>query len=279
MTTQVAIIGGTAAYSIEPSQFGVVDEIRTLSTPFGPSFLLHRLEPWNDDAGGHVWFASRHGAKGLKRTARFVNHRANIWALNLLGVTHVLTWNGVGAINRALRVTDSVVPRHFIDWTRSREYTFVQSPDPQSATALLRRQARTIERVVAGLDPAVTPQPFDTDSISHIERALATTPSASWAELPDLTYLCTEGPRLETAAEIRLAGDLGADVVGMTLSPEIWLAAELDLAYASICRVTNFATGLSHIDSRRNFAVEVAIDSFRILLEAAHTLSAGNDHE
>lgn len=57
------------------------------------------------------------------------------------------------------------------------------------------------------------------------------------------TYVCTEGPRLETAAEIAAYGWGGAAVVGMTLSPEVWLAAELGIPYASLCIITNMATG------------------------------------
>ncbi|MCA9941394.1 MAG: hypothetical protein KC418_22295, partial [Anaerolineales bacterium] len=71
-----------------------------------------------------------------------------------------------------------------------------------------------------------------------------------------------------------LAGQLGADVVGMTLCPEVWLAAELGVAYASLCLVTNFATGLWHLDPRRDFGAGVARRALPVLLAAAVELGA-----
>jgi 5'-methylthioadenosine phosphorylase len=90
-----------------------------------------------------------------------------------------------------------------------------------------------------------------------------------------MTYVCTEGPRLETAAEIDLAAELGADVVGMTLCPEVWLAAELGLKYASLGIVTNFATGRWHHDPRRDFGPGVAERAFKIMLAAADSMAGG----
>jgi purine nucleoside phosphorylase len=82
------------------------------------------------------------------------------------------------------------------------------------------------------------------------------------------TYVCTEGPRLETAAEIAMFGWGGAAVVGMTLCPEVWLAAELGLPYASLCIVTNMATGRWHLDSRRDFGPGVGVKGLNITLAA-----------
>jgi len=82
-------------------------------------------------------------------------------------------------------------------------------------------------------------------------------------------YVCTEGPRLETAAEISLYGWGGAAVVGMTLVPEVWLAAELGLPYASLCIVTNMATGRWHFDPRRDFGPGVGVTGLDVTLAAA----------
>jgi purine nucleoside phosphorylase len=82
------------------------------------------------------------------------------------------------------------------------------------------------------------------------------------------TYVCAEGPRLETAAEIAMFGWGGAAVVGMTLCPEVWLAAELGLPYASLCIITNMATGRWHLDSRRDFGPGVGVKGLHITLAA-----------
>jgi len=88
-----------------------------------------------------------------------------------------------------------------------------------------------------------------------------------------VVYACSEGPRLETAAEIRLFRDAGADVVGMTLCPEIWLAQELNIGYASLGYITNHATGVvPTVPGGRQFGPIVAETCFPILLQAAQTL-------
>jgi len=83
------------------------------------------------------------------------------------------------------------------------------------------------------------------------------------------TYVCTEGPRLETAAEIAMYGWGGAAVVGMTLCPEVWLAAELGIPYASLCIITNMATGRWHLDPRRDFGASVGVRGLQVTLAAA----------
>jgi purine nucleoside phosphorylase len=87
-------------------------------------------------------------------------------------------------------------------------------------------------------------------------------------------YVATEGPRLESAAEIEAAARDGADVVGMTLSPEVWLARELALPFASLAIVTNRATGTAWRDGRRDFSPTVGERAMRVLLAAAGELSA-----
>ncbi len=86
-------------------------------------------------------------------------------------------------------------------------------------------------------------------------------------------YACSEGPRLETTAEIRLLRQAGADVVGMTLCPEVWLAHEVGIGYASLGFVTNHATGVEPVaTSGRRFGPIVAETCFPILLETARRL-------
>ncbi|MFZ0547965.1 MAG: MTAP family purine nucleoside phosphorylase [Candidatus Promineifilaceae bacterium] len=265
---QILIFGGTAAYHIKPSDFAQVVRTRTLETPYGPSPIFHALVTADGTA---LWFASRHGESSLDHSARFVNHRANLWAAQMLGVRLVLSWNGVGAINPDLRVGDVVVPEGMMDWTRSRINSFGEAALYPEEAAALRAAARTIEHINNGRNPTQVAHPFDPTARQQLQ-AVAADHHPRMDENPPiehLTYVCTEGPRLETAAEVDLAAELGADMVGMTLCPEVWLAAELGLKYASLGQVTNFSTGRWDIDPRREFGPPVAERAMRILLTAA----------
>ncbi|NWF70164.1 MAG: MTAP family purine nucleoside phosphorylase [Chloroflexi bacterium] len=236
----IAIFGGTAAYHLRVEDFARVLERRAPDTPYGQAAPFLLLET---AAGRRVWFSSRHGEDSLQRSAAFVNHRANLWAAHELGVQAVLSWNGVGAIAPGLSVGQCVVVDDVLDMTRAR------------LAATFGAAAR---QTPAG-------GPFDAAWRQKLVTACAALglPCATHG-----TYVCSEGPRLETAAEIALFGWGGAAVVGMTLVPEVWLAAELALPYASLCIVTNLATGRWHLDARRDFGVGVAHSGLRALLAA-----------
>lgn len=235
------IFGGTAAYHLQLDQFAAVGERRVLETPYGPSAAFVALTT-QDERAATVWFSSRHGEGGLQRSAAFINHRANLWAARELGASAVLSWNGVGAIAPGLSVGQALVPDDLLDMTRARVATFGNMGD-------------------------TTPggPPFDTSLRQRLVDAcqILNLPCAAHG-----TYVCTEGPRLETAAEIAMYGWGGAAVVGMTLSPEVWLAAELGIPYASLCIVTNMATGRWHLDSRRDFGPGVGATGLTISLAA-----------
>lgn len=247
------IYGGTAAYWLDPADFGVVGETLTLETPFGPAAPITWLSGRD---GMTVGFSSRHGVGELQRSAGFVNHRANLWAAQQLGFGAILSWNGVGAINPALTVGDLVVPADLLDWTSS-------------------RRAHSFDR---WHQPTAGP-PFDPALRETILHALTVArPTEAGADLTHhaapATYVCTEGPRLETQAEIALFARAGADVVGMTLAPEVWLARELGLRYASLCFVTNYATGMARgREPTREFGPRVARTCLPILLAAAGRLA------
>lgn len=271
---KILIFGGTAAYHINPADFAQVVRTRVLDTPFGRSPTIHALTLTEGNA---LWFASRHGENSLDSSARFVNHRANLWTAKALGVRLVLSWNGVGAINPDLRVGDVVVPEGIMDWTRNRMNSLgSQALYPEKAAAL-RTAARTIDHINNGRNPTRVAHPFDPAARQQLMAAAAEYHPRIQENPPieNLTYVCTEGPRLETAAEINLAAELGADVVGMTLCPEVWLAAELGLKYASLCQVTNFATGRWHIDPRREFGPPIAERAFEILLKVTSRMAGG----
>ncbi len=237
------IYGGTAAYWLDLTEFGRVVETRTLDTPYGPAAPIDWLAL---PGGAVVGFSSRHGVGTLQRSAGFVNHRANLWAAHRLGFRAILSWNGVGAINPALTVGDLVVPDELIDWTGG-------------------RRAGTFER---WRQPPAGPT-FDPGLRAAIWQALETVDHSAGRAVPGGVYVCTEGPRLETAAEIALLAAAGADVVGMTLAPEVWLARELGLRYASLCYITNYATGRARGRApRREFGPAVGQLCMAVLVAA-----------
>lgn len=242
----VFIIGGTAAYGLDLTPYRPLGAPFVLETPYGPSPPITLLQP--DPALPAVAFCSRHGADRLQRSAAFVNHRSLIWAAHRWGATVVFSWNGTGAIARTLEVGDLVVPDDVLDFSRRRITTFGQADLPPATGPVFHPVAR--QALLTALAEGTTR--------FHVAG----------------TYVCSEGPRLETVSEIALFRRYGADLVGMTLSPEVFLARELGLAYASLCFITNYATGCA--DGRlpqRRFGPEVAHTCLPILLKAARHVS------
>lgn len=236
------IIGGTAAYGLDLAPYQPLPAGDPLETPYGLSPPIHFLQP--DPARPAVAFCSRHGRHSLQHSAAFLNHRAIIWAAKMLGVSTILSWNGVGAIAPGLEVGELIVPHDLIDFSRSRISTF-DNKDLIAATA----------------------------SAFHSQPRAAILAAAATAHRQGV-YVCTEGPRLETVSEIQLYHRVGADIVGMTLSPEVFLAQEVAIAYASLCYITNYATGrVGERPPRRQFGPTVAHTCLPILLQAATILS------
>lgn len=188
-----------------------------MTTPYGePSAALTvgRLH------GTEVVFLARHG-DGHTIAPHRINYRANIWALHAQGVRDVVAVATVGGIRNELNPGALVVPDQIIDYTHGREATFFDG---------VAQPLRHIDFT----------RPFSGTLRSSLLQAGAT----AGAPLRDGgVYGATQGPRLETAAEIeRLARD-GADVVGMTAMPEAVLAREMGLGYAMLCVVVNAAAG------------------------------------
>ncbi len=269
----ICIFGGTAAYHLTPTDFGEHETLPPLDTPFGPASVFLRLRlpspvgalPTGEGSGVGVLFSSRHGPDRLARSAAFVNHRANLWAAKEYGATAILSWNGVGAINPTLRVGDMLVPDDLIDATRARELPSPLWGEGSGVRGIFSETHRTA-LLTAVKD---TPSPD-----AHPERSEAKSKERRGREPGDEggVYVCTEGPRLETPAEINAFALMDADVVGMTLVPEVFIAAEMNLPYASLCLVTNIAAGRAQPDSPRRFGVEVAREGLAVCLKAAQTL-------
>ncbi len=217
MKSTFAVIGGSGAYHLLTQQaLGKETESAALDTPFGKSAPIHRFNYKNQS----FLFLSRHGETDYSITAPFVNYRANIYALKASGVERILAWSGPGVINKAFRPGEFVIPHDIIDETRNRESTFFKN----RGIGFIRQSHPFCPEIRAGLHDAL-----HTAEIPHHEEAV---------------YVCTEGPRLESPAEIRKFRILGADLVGMTLAPEAFLARELEMCYAPACYLTNYAEGV-----------------------------------
>ena len=210
----LAIIGGTGLTQLANLE---VTHRQVVRTPWGePSGALTFGKLNNRD----VVFLARHGY-GHTIPPHMVNYRANIWALHAEKVTHVVSVASVGGIRADLGPGVIAVPHQIIDYTSGRKATFYEGD----------------ERGVVHIDFT---HPY---CESLRQRCLEAARRAGQPVVDGGVYATTQGPRLETAAEIdRLERD-GADMVGMTGMPEAALARELDLCYAAIAVVANHAAG------------------------------------
>lgn len=208
----VAVIGGTG--------FGEafrLDAPQAIETPYGPAQLAR---------GADFVFLARHGAKHSVPPHR-IAHRANIAALQSLGVTRVFATAAVGSLRLALAPGDFVVVDDFLDLTKGEVVTFFDAPGNVRHTDMSR--------------------PYDPALRAVLLETAGDTPNATVH--PRGTYVCLSGPRYETPAEIRLLASWGGDVVGMTSAPEAILCREAGIAYAAVAIVTNFGCGLTGDDA------------------------------
>lgn len=210
----IGIIGGTGLDSFEA---GTVSA--STSTPYGDT--SHGLVESVID-GVKVYFLARHGNPHHIPPHK-VNYRANIWALREAGVKSVVAVNAVGGISSALPAGSFVIPDQLIDYSYDRAHTYSDG-------------------VSGDLMHVDFTQPYS----ENVRQALVAAFKAQQLDVVNGgVQAVTQGPRLETAAEIdRLERD-GCHVVGMTGMPEAALARELDLDYACVCLVVNPAAGRS----------------------------------
>ncbi|MBN8946003.1 MAG: S-methyl-5'-thioinosine phosphorylase [Rhodanobacter sp.] len=210
----LAVIGGSGLYNFPGLENA---ERHTVDTPYGPASGDIVV---GDFAGKRIAFLARHGESHTLPPHR-VNYRANVWALHSLGARRVVGVNAVGGIRSDMGPRVIVVPDQLIDYTHGRltsycdvegaEVKHIDFSEPYAGS--LRRQL---------LDAA---------------RA------AGVAAIDGGCYGATQGPRLETRAEIARMKRDGCDLVGMTGMPEAVLARELELDYACLALVANFAAG------------------------------------
>ncbi len=229
-----AILGGSGLAKLA----GLQDVRRqVVRTPYGdPSGPL----TYGKLGGVELIFLARHGY-GHTIAPHEINYRANIWALRQAGVDGVVAVATVGGIRSDYEPGTLVLPDQVIDYTHGRRGTFFEGP----------------EQPVTHIDFTV---PYDDAVRARLARAAANRglPLALVG-----TYGCTQGPRLETAAEIRRMERDGCDLVGMTGMPEASLARELGLAYATLAVVANHAAGKG--ESRE----AISMEAIAVVLESA----------
>ncbi len=210
----LAIIGGSGLGNIEGLEIIRREIVRT---PYGqPSEPLI----FGNLGGKEVIFLARHGANHTLAPHN-INYRANIWALQSVGVKSIISIASVGSIEKSIKVGDFVIPHQVIDYTYGRNNTFFDG----------------LENPVKHIDFTY---PYD---MSLREIIIQSVQKLKYNFVSEGVYAATQGPRLETAAEIDRYEKDGATIVGMTAMPEAALARELNLSYVAICPVANHAAG------------------------------------
>ena len=206
---EIGVIGGSGLYDVD-----VLEDVEELKiyTPYGePSdrIIVGTFK------GRRVAFLARHG-RGHRIPPHKINYRANIWALKSLGVKRIVAVSAVGSMREDYAPGDFVVPDQFIDFTKNRTYSFFDG------------------HVVAHVSMA---DPF----CPELREVIVNAANSLGIKVHEAgTYICIEGPRFSTRAESRLFKSWGADIIGMTLVPEVNLAREAEICYATIAMVTDY---------------------------------------
>ncbi len=206
----LGIIGGTGFYQLEGLK--IIEEM-IVSTPFGdPSAPLRRVQYMGKD----LIFLPRHGVDH-QFLPHEVNYRANIYALKKVGVRQVIGFSAVGSLREDIAPGDFSVPTQYIDWVKDgRIKTFFGNG--------LVAHVSTAEPVCRNLVTALA-----------AAAAQLTFPMSTGT-----TYVCIDGPRFGTRAESHFMRQIGGDLVGMTNVPEVFLAREAQLSYATVGIATDY---------------------------------------
>lgn len=232
MSDLYAVIGGSGLYHLGDDF--QIESVEKFDTPFGQISAEIEIGLWQ---GHQVVFMPRHGRLHAIPPHQ-INYRANLWALKKFGVTHVIAANAVGGINASYGPQKLILPDQIIDYTSNREYSF---------SSIEQGEVMHID--------------FTWPYSKNLRIAIQQAAEDRGIDLvTGGTYGCTNGPRLETAAEIRKMEADGCDIIGMTAMPEAALARELGLEYASIALVVNWCAG---VDDR-----EISMDDIKLVLKS-----------
>ncbi|MFN0249422.1 MAG: S-methyl-5'-thioadenosine phosphorylase [Kofleriaceae bacterium] len=209
MQPAIGVLGGSGFYDLPGAH---VLETVTVDTPFGaPSDALAIAQVGDR----RLVFLPRHG-RGHRLLPSEVNARANLYAFKQLGATHVISISAVGSLREAIAPGHVVVPRQYIDRTVSRPASYF---------------GHGVVAHVSMADPVC----------ARVASELAVASRAEGAQTHDrATYVCIEGPQFGTRAESELMRSWGGDIVGMTMCPEVRLAREAELCYATLALSTDY---------------------------------------
>ncbi len=240
---KVAIIGGTGLYD---TSFLKDPQEQIIDTEYGQTKVYISN---SDDR--ELIFLPRHGIlHGV--LAYQVNYHANMKALEHLGVRKAIAMNAVGSLNRDMDVGDLVLINQFMDLAWNRDSTF-------------------------GTHSVNVTNPY----CSNLRGNFIDSAKESDIKIHEIgNYICTGGPRYETALEVRTFGAWGMDVVGMTNSTEAVLARELGICYSTVCLVTDMAAGLTDVEpdlALHKSVVKDNIEKIKKLLFATSMRVTNND--
>lgn len=236
----LAIIGGTGLYELPGMQVAQhLDE----ATPFGqPSGAIVRGRL----GGRELLFLARHGS-GHRLLPHEVNYRANIFALKRAGATQILGFSAVGSLVQEVAPGDLAMPTQYFDWTRG--------PRARSFFG---------DGVVAHVSTAEPVSPRLVDWVA------AQAQQTGLRLHRGLTYACIEGPRLGTRAESLFMRQVGCQLVGMTNVPEVFLAREAQICYATVCIATDYDCWMD--DPAMHVSMSAILAQYRDSLQRARAL-------
>ncbi|MGQ0570541.1 MAG: MTAP family purine nucleoside phosphorylase [Armatimonadota bacterium] len=200
---------------LSEARFPRVEE-RRVATPFGDATVVVTAP-----GGRETAYIPRY-TPSLTLPSHRINYRANLWALRRLGVRQILSQNAIGSTRQELPPGTITVPHDFLDLTRQRSLTMFDTDDAWVRVDMTEPFCPALRAALldAGRDV----------NVPLADRAV---------------FACIEGPRFETPAEIRMVAQLGGDLVGTPLVPEAVFARELQMCFASLSPVINYAAGLS----------------------------------
>jgi 5'-methylthioadenosine phosphorylase len=256
--TSIGVIVGTGVKQFLQEIKSMPAEELTVDTRYGEAHLVclkWQRENTNDIV--EVFILPRHGHLH-EVPPHMINYKANITALKRVGVDGIISTAAVGALHDGLNIGDILVPDQLIDWTKQRPLTFFEHASS------------------APVHVDMT-QPF----CERLRKLLITASTKARVKAVNGgCYVCTDGPRYETAAEVKALRLLGGDVVGMTVATEAILAREACICYAPLCVVTNYAAGiksarLSH--SEVTEAMKQASGNLSLLISVAVDLYVVED--
>lgn len=239
MSIETAVIGGTGLYQLD----GLTEiERRSPDTPWGePSSEIIVA----DLKGRSIAFLARHGLSHTIPPHK-VNYRANMWALKACGVKNIIAVAAVGGITEKMSPEAIVIPDQIIDYTYGRKHTY-------------------FEENLHSVTHIDFTEPY---SAQIRKKLIAAAETLNFSVETAGVYAATQGPRLESAAEVaRLKRD-GADIVGMTGMPEAALARELDIDYACCALVVNWAAGCAGTTRIEHEEMQLIVDKGMIRLKS-----------